>query len=58
MTNYEKYFGTPEKTAFHIKEIIECCDFVLCSKCVLADKERGGCVASGHMIEWLMEEAE
>lgn len=55
MTNYEKYFGTPEKAASTINEIRSCCRWEECPDCILFEGTE--CHIIESIINWLQEEA-
>lgn len=61
MNNWEKYFGTPEKAAKSIENILSHClreNSKRCHGCILKDciDTRGGCYRA-DIFEWLQEDA-
>lgn len=55
MTNYEKYFGTPEKAAETIDKATYACQEVNCKECVL---RRCPCGELEKVVDWLQEECD
>lgn len=53
-TNWQRWFGTPEKAVEALKEPTDrCCFWVSCQKCPL----EGYCGTSEAILEWLESEA-
>lgn len=56
-SNYERYFGTPERAAETIDDLTACCGSDGDSMCKLC-RLNGKCEYELHILKWLKEEAE
>lgn len=59
-TNYERYFGTPEKAAETLAGIAKRCDEMDCNAAVCNDCPLGrvSCSSPACVLEWLQEECD
>lgn len=56
MTNWEKLFGMPERTAWTFADFCDKCDEGECNDCPL-DKLTDFCIGYDDLLEWLRGDA-